>query len=50
MKLYMSWTVPLSTIRSFNRTNSSGVCHTGLLTTLEQDQDRIGLFLLLVEQ
>jgi len=29
-------TVPLSIIRNFS--NSSGICHTGLLTACEQDQ------------
>jgi len=32
-------TVPLSIIRSSVLTNSNGICHTGLLTTCEQDQD-----------
>jgi len=32
-------TVPLSIIRSFYCTHSNGICHTGLLTACEQDQD-----------
>ena len=33
-------TVPLSIIRSFfHCTHSNGICHTGLLTACEQDQD-----------
>ena len=32
-------TVPLSIIRSFHCTPSNGICHTGLLTACEQDQD-----------
>ena len=31
--------VPLSIIRKFHCTHSNGVCHTGLLTACEQDQD-----------
>ena len=33
----MFWTVPLSIIRSFHCTHSSGICHTGLMTACEQD-------------
>jgi len=40
--LYMFRTVPLSIIRSFHCTHSNGVCHTGLLTACEQDQDGTG--------
>jgi len=36
---YVFWTVPLSIIRSFHCTHSNAVCHTGLLTACEQDQD-----------
>jgi len=32
-------TVPLSIIRSFSLSHSNGICHTGLLTACEQDQD-----------
>jgi len=32
-------TVALSVIRVFHCTNSKGICHTGLLTACEQDQD-----------
>jgi len=32
-------TVPLSIIRSFSLLHSNGICHTGLLTACEQDQD-----------
>jgi hypothetical protein len=42
MKLYMFRTVPLSTIRSFSLYMQQWyicVCHTGLLTVCEQDQD-----------
>ena len=40
MKLYRFPTVPLSIIRSFFYcTHSEGVCHTGLLTACEQDQE-----------
>jgi len=39
IKLYMFRTVPLSTIRSFHCTHSNCICHTGLLTACEQDQD-----------
>jgi len=43
MKLYMFRTVPLSIIRSFSLyTHSNGICHTGLLTACEQDQDGTG--------
>ena len=35
----MFQTVPLSVIRSFSLYNSNGICHTGLLTACEQDQD-----------
>jgi len=36
----MFQTVPLSIIRSFSLyTHSNGICHTGLLTVCEQDQD-----------
>ena len=35
----MFQTVPLSIIRSFHRTHSNGICHTGLLTACEQDQE-----------
>ena len=39
-------TVPLSFIRSFSlHTHSNGICHTGLLTACEQDQDGTGLIL-----
>jgi len=34
MKLYMFRRVPLSIIRSFHCTHSSGVYHTGLLTAV----------------
>jgi len=33
--------VLLSTIRSFHCKQSNGICHTGLLTACEQDQDGI---------
>ena len=40
MKLYMFRTVPLSIIRSFFTVHAAiGICHTGLLTACEQDQD-----------
>ena len=39
IKLYTFRRVPLSVIRSFHRTHSNGICHTGLLTASEQDQD-----------
>jgi len=39
MKLCMFRTVPLSIIRGFHCTHSNGICHTGLLTVFEQDQD-----------
>jgi len=32
-------TVPLSIIRGFSRTHSNGICHRGLLTAGEQDQN-----------
>ena len=32
-------TVPLSIIRSFHCTHSNDICHTGLLTACEEDQD-----------
>jgi len=32
-------TVPLSIIGSFSLYPSNGICHTGLLTACEQDQD-----------
>ena len=32
-------TVPLSIVRSFHCTHSNSICHTGLLTACEQDQD-----------
>ena len=42
MKLYMFRAVPLSIIRSQALcTHSSGICHTGLLTACEMDQNRI---------
>jgi len=47
IKLYMFRTVPLSIIRSFFRcTHSKVICHTGLLTASEQDQDGSVLILL----
>jgi len=39
IKLYMFRTVPLSIIRSFFTIHTAMVCHTGLLTACEQDQD-----------
>ena len=33
----MFQTLPLSIIRSFHCTHSSGICHTGLMTACEQD-------------
>jgi hypothetical protein len=39
IKLHMFQTVPLSIIRSFHCAHGSGICHTGLLTACEQDQD-----------
>jgi len=39
IKIYMFRTVPLSIIRSFHCTRRNGICHTGLLTACEQDQD-----------
>ena len=39
MKLYMFRTVPLSVIRSFSLYTAIDICHTGLLTACEQDQD-----------
>jgi pyruvate formate-lyase activating enzyme-like uncharacterized protein len=38
--------VLLSIISFFHYTHSNGVCHTGLLTACEQDQDGTGLVLL----
>jgi len=32
-------TVPLSIIRGFHCSHSNGICHRGLLTAVEQDQD-----------
>ena len=32
-------TVPLSIISSFSLSHSNGICHAGLLTACEQDQD-----------
>ena len=39
IKLYMFRTVPLSIIRSFSLYTRNGICHTGLMTAFEQDQD-----------
>ena len=39
MRFYMFRTVSLSIIRSFFTVHSNGICHTGLLTACEQDQD-----------
>ena len=41
LKLYMFRTVPLSIIRRYFtvNTHNNGICHTGLLTTCEHDQD-----------
>jgi len=41
-------TVPLSIIRSFSCTHSSGICHTGLLTACEQDQNGTSSVLILL--
>jgi len=50
IKLYMFRTVPLSIIGSFffHRIHSNGICHTGLLTACEQDQDGTGSILILL--
>ena len=45
IKLYMFRAVPLSIIRSFHCTHGNGVCHTGLLTACEQDQDGISVLI-----
>jgi hypothetical protein len=39
MKFYMFRTVPLSIIRNSFTVRRAMVCHTGLLTACEQDQD-----------
>ena len=39
IKVYVFRTVPLSIIRSFHCTHSNGICHAGLLSVCEQDQD-----------
>jgi len=48
IKLYMFRSVPLSIIRSFNCKHSNGICHTGLLTACEQDQDGTSSVLILL--
>jgi len=49
MKINMFRTVPLSIIGSFfNCTHSNGICHTGLLTACEQDQDGTSSILILL--
>ena len=40
--------VPLSIIRAFHCTHSNDICHTGLLTACEQDQDRTNSVLILL--
>ena len=48
IKLYMFRTIRLSIIRSFfffYCTHINGICHTGLLTACQQDQDGTGLVL-----
>jgi len=42
----MIWTVPSPSSRVFHCTRNSGICHTGLLTACEQDQDGTILILL----
>jgi len=39
IKIYMFRTVPLSIIGVFHCTHSNDICHTGLLTACDQDQD-----------
>jgi len=39
IKLYMFRTVPCQSSGVFHCTHSNGICHTGLLTACEQDQD-----------
>jgi len=41
-------TVPLSIITSFHCTHSNAICHTGLLTACEQDQEGTGSVLTLL--
>ena len=41
-------TVPLSIIRRFHCTHSDRICHTGLLTACEQDQDGTSSILILL--
>jgi hypothetical protein len=48
IKLYMFRTVPLYHQKFFRCTHSNGICHTGLLTTCEQDQNGTRSFLILL--